>query len=252
MKEIRETIQSNDSRISGTVCYPDKEQDEYSFLAILHGIPSPEGRNLSVEEKGYLEICTPYCDHGFIVALFNFQGCKGSSGKYSPLGWVQNVKDIFNHVQEHEPRLNPDHAGILSFSAGAMITPYFAARDSRPKFLVCAAPPADLNPESAFFDRLLFGILMTFADQKLKIREIKKQLVEINPLTHVKQVKAPILIVHGEKDELISKENAIKLHQAANNPKELMLIPNGGHKLHRDSRVLKIIFNWIINQVKRP
>lgn len=250
MKVLETTIESEGTEISGSLCYPDETQISYPFMVILHGIPSPEGRKLSVQEKGYLDICTPYCNYGFIIALFNFQGCKGSAGSYSPLGWVQNVRSIIDHVQNHEPKVNSKKMGILAFSAGAMIAPYFVAHDSRPKFLVCAAPPADLHASSSFLNRLTLGILVTFEKQKLNTKVIRQELLEINPLLHINKVHVPLLIMHGDKDPIIPTQNSITLYEAANEPKELRIIPEGGHKLHRDPQALKEIFDWVIHQLE--
>ncbi|MHC1590473.1 MAG: alpha/beta hydrolase family protein, partial [Candidatus Helarchaeales archaeon] len=112
MKEIRQVIKSNGIKISGSICHPDEISGHHPFLLILHGIPSPEGRKLSVQEKGYLEICKQFCDGGFITTIFNLQGCKGSEGQYSPLNWVGNVKSILDYVLSSESNIDQDNVGI--------------------------------------------------------------------------------------------------------------------------------------------
>ncbi|MHC1591681.1 MAG: serine aminopeptidase domain-containing protein, partial [Candidatus Helarchaeales archaeon] len=97
--------------------------------------------------------------------------------------------------------------------------------------------------------RLVLGILMTFPEQKLNAREIKQELAQIDPLVHVKKIKIPILIIHGEHDELIPPEHSRKLYQVANEPKTLMILPKGTHKLHRDPNALKTIQKWIQKQI---
>jgi fermentation-respiration switch protein FrsA (DUF1100 family) len=40
---------------------------------------------------------------------------------------------------------------------------------------------------------------------------------------------APLLIVHGKKDHILSIENATDLYSRALPPKALLILPDGGH-----------------------
>ncbi|MGI9413711.1 MAG: alpha/beta hydrolase [Hyphomicrobiales bacterium] len=46
---------------------------------------------------------------------------------------------------------------------------------------------------------------------------------------HIANVGAPVLIVHGAADELIPVAFGRTLHEAAAEPKSLMIVPNAGH-----------------------
>ncbi len=45
----------------------------------------------------------------------------------------------------------------------------------------------------------------------------------------IKDVRIPILILHGQKDTIIPVRYGQRLHEAANSPKQLALFPDGGH-----------------------
>ncbi len=48
-------------------------------------------------------------------------------------------------------------------------------------------------------------------------------------ITKIKDVKVPVLILHGDKDELIPIEQGRKLYESANEPKEFYTIPGATH-----------------------
>jgi len=48
-------------------------------------------------------------------------------------------------------------------------------------------------------------------------------------LAKIGNIKVPILIMHGDKDELVPLEHGRELYEAANEPKEFYTIPGAGH-----------------------
>ena len=48
-------------------------------------------------------------------------------------------------------------------------------------------------------------------------------------MDHIGAVKAPLLVTHGAADTLIPVEHGKALFAAANEPKELVVVPQAGH-----------------------
>ena len=48
-------------------------------------------------------------------------------------------------------------------------------------------------------------------------------------LGKITRVRCPVLVIHGERDELIPVEEGMTLYRAAPGPKELFLVPGAGH-----------------------
>lgn len=46
---------------------------------------------------------------------------------------------------------------------------------------------------------------------------------------HIKQVSAPVLVLHGERDDVIPVDMGRAVHAAANAPKSITTFPRGGH-----------------------
>lgn len=70
----------------------------------------------------------------------------------------------------------------------------------------------------------------------------------VNPLYYVEKISPrPLLIVHGDKDDVVPVADAYKLFKKANDPRQLEIIKGGGHRLRRDERAFKIVTEWLKN-----
>lgn len=61
------------------------------------------------------------------------------------------------------------------------------------------------------------------------LRELEQRGEELDILAAAERVRAPWLIVHGERDEGVPAEEARRLAERASGEKELLLIPEGDH-----------------------
>jgi uncharacterized protein len=64
-------------------------------------------------------------------------------------------------------------------------------------------------------------------------------------LRHLPDVKAPILIVHGEDDTTIPVRMGRAVHAAANAPKKLVTVPGAGHSDHHLFGSEDEMFRWL-------
>ncbi len=62
---------------------------------------------------------------------------------------------------------------------------------------------------------------------------------------HIRNVKAPILVLHGAADELIPVSMGRALHEAAPNPKDIIVFPSGKHTDLDDHGAVEAVVNWI-------
>ena len=247
MKNESFKINSNNQYITGTITIPDSDKDHQNAIIICHGIPSMEGKDLTVEEKGYLEISNLFSKNGFISIVFNFQGCKGSTGKYSPFNWIENLNSIINYIHKKKEILN---TFVLSFSGGAMISVKTVANNAKVDFLIACACPSDLYRDHYFINILTDGLLISFQEQNLDKNRIFKELEQINPLKWIDKVSPrEILILYGKKDELISPEHSEKLFNQAKEPKNIHFFENLGHKLRRERIVIDFVLNWCLEKI---
>jgi fermentation-respiration switch protein FrsA (DUF1100 family) len=64
-------------------------------------------------------------------------------------------------------------------------------------------------------------------------------------MRHLGGVNAPLLVVHGEEDEVIPVDMGRAVYAAANGPKELVTFPGAGHSDHHLHGSTEEIFRWI-------
>lgn len=53
-------------------------------------------------------------------------------------------------------------------------------------------------------------------------------------LSKIAEVNCPVLIMHGDSDRIVPTKFGRKLHETANEPKQLLIIPNAGHNNNVD------------------
>jgi len=66
-----------------------------------------------------------------------------------------------------------------------------------------------------------------------------------NSLAKIKRVKAPLLMFHGEKDEVIPIAHAKTLFDAANQPKQAIFFPGNGHNDFDTAVISEHVLNFI-------
>ncbi len=64
-------------------------------------------------------------------------------------------------------------------------------------------------------------------------------------LRHVARVRAPVLIVHGEADEVIPVAMGRRVKQAAGGPAEIVTFPGAGHSNHHQFGSFEVVNRWI-------
>jgi len=67
----------------------------------------------------------------------------------------------------------------------------------------------------------------------------------------ISEVKCPVLIVHGEKDELLDPSHAREITNLVKGKKELRIVPNGDHMCTHalESDVGPYMFDWLSREL---
>ena len=64
---------------------------------------------------------------------------------------------------------------------------------------------------------------------------------------------SPILLVHGERDTVLSQESSLKIFGWAEEPKELRLIPENGHGLQESAQEIRqLVSEWLVQHLYLP
>ena len=153
-----------------------------------------------------------YQQHGLGALLVSYRGYGTSSGTPSQDGLVNDA--LASHDWLVQADIMPDNIIVLGESLGAGVAAQLAIK--RPLRAVIMEAPFTSTMDVA---RSVYWWLPV--DLLLKDR--------FETIAIIDQIKAPILIVHGEKDEITPVEQARQLFAKAREPKTLYIIKNASH-----------------------
>jgi dipeptidyl aminopeptidase/acylaminoacyl peptidase len=245
VEEIR--LKTDGLELSGELHIPSRDK-LHPALCICHGIPAtlPDPT-----DKGYALLAERFCHAGFITLIFNFRGTGKSEGNLDILGWTRDLQaalDFLYNVKE----VNKNHFCLLGFSGGAAVSVYTAARDPRVSLVVTCACPADFHSlrqtETPLDGIQRFRQIGAIRDKDFppSIEEWQRGFETISPINWVDRISPrPLLLVHGDADELIPLEHARRLYQKAKEPKELKTIPGARHRMRLDKAAMDFVLDWL-------
>ncbi|WP_431970744.1 alpha/beta hydrolase [Nocardia sp. bgisy134] len=151
-------------------------------------------------------------DAGFDVLAFDYRGYGRSTGRPSEHGTYLDARAARDALLAR-PGVDPNRVLYLGKSLGGGVLLELAE----------AHPPAGLVLMSTFTGiRDAAGSIYPFLPRSL--------IPDAYPnLRRIGRLAAPVLIMHGDCDELLPVRNAERLYAAASGPKRLVVVPGAGH-----------------------
>jgi len=233
-------IESEGLKIHGMFFSP--ESGSSRVVVFCHGIPlsRPEPN-----DPGYEGLAASVCDSGYSALFFNMRGTGLSQGNFDPLGWYVDLIEVMRVLGDYEKRY------LVGFSFGAMLSIRYAALHRDVSGVASFASPFTL--------REIFppGQISRFIDSAREIGIIRdsnfppsidwflERFESMDLEKYLPLVKIPLLVVHGEEDELVPIEHAKRIFDLAGGPKAIEILPGGTHRLRRDKRVTGILLSWL-------
>ncbi len=239
----QEVILSSDGlRLSARLFLPPRG-GSCPALCICHGIPAVP---FNPADEGYAVLAQHFAAEGFLTLLFNFRGTGLSEGNFDIAGWTRDLDRAVGYLAQR-PTVDPSRLYLMGFSGGAAAAICVASRNTSVRGVVSCASPAT-------FDDLFSG--STIDSVLARWREIgiirdpsfpydrtawERGFRDVEPLSHVALIAPrPLLILHGDADQVVPVAHAHRLFQAAAEPKDLVVIPQGVHRLRIDERAMAL------------
>jgi len=204
------------------IFHPVKNKEKAPVVITCHGLESYKDSNK------YLQIAERFTSD-FSVFRFDFSGCGESEGDM--------IKDLPNRIHDliatinlmkENPYVDPDRIGLLGSSMGGYLS-IIAANKERIGAVVTWSAPYVLDLNLDGLDETSLSSL------KIDARDV------------VKRIKSPILVIHGDKDEIVPVNHAIELYNNANQPKEIKIIKGADHRFlnmaYREEAI-NLSFEW--------
>ena len=245
VEEIR--LKADGLELSGELHIPSRDK-VHPALCICHGIPAAPP---DPTDRGYSLLAERFCHVGFTTLIFNFRGTGKSQGNLDILGWTRDLRAALDFLYDLRG-VDRNHLCLLGFSGGAAVSVYGAAHDPRVSLVVTCACPADfrsLHQTETPLDAIQrFRQIGAIRDKDFppSIAQWQEGFETITPVNWVNKISPrPLLLVHGDADELIPVEHARGLYRKAKEPKELKVIPGAQHRMRRDKAAMDFVLDWL-------
>ncbi len=148
------------------------------------------------------------------VLLFDYRGFGRSSGSPDEDGTYRDARAAYRHLVE-ERRIASGRLVLWGESLGAAVAVQLAVE--QPSAAVVLESPFTSNPDMA---RAAYPFLPPVG------RLIRTRY---ETLSKVKGLRVPLLVLHGERDEIVPFAQGRRVFLAAPEPKRFFAIPGAGH-----------------------
>lgn len=176
---------------------------------------------------------------GYNVLCFDFRAHGGSDGRFITVG-QQETNDVIGAVQylKQRPEVDAARIGVIGFSMGAAATIQAAARCSDIAAVVADSAYATFVDAAKYSFRLVTR-MPHFPMAPIAIHCAKWMMhldaTQLRPIDEIGRIAPrPILLTHGTLDEIVPVRHAYTLFKAAEEPKELWIVPGAHHVGARD------------------
>ena len=238
--------------IAGEIYIPeDAKMVSRPTLCLCHGIPAvPPDPN----DRGYPILAGKFRAAGMVTMLFNFRGTGGSGGNLDILGWARDLKAVIDYLYSLR-EVDRDHLSLMGFSGGAAVAAYVASQDPRVSSIVTCACPAEFSfltnveqPQSIIEHFRHIGVIRD-NDFPPSIDQWLGGFDQISPINWVDKIAPrPLLLIHGEQDELVNVSHAWALYEKAGQPKEIAIIDGAEHRIRHDEKAMATALNWLMRR----
>ncbi len=150
---------------------------------------------------------------GMNLLIFDYRGYGKSSSIPSEQGTYLDARAALNYLLER-PDVDSKRLVYFAHSLGSAVAVELAVAEP-PRGLVLVSP----------FDSM--RAMARIAFPLLPLGWLTKD--KYNSLARIGRIRRPLLILHGEKDELVPVAQGERLFKAANEPKTLQIVPDAGH-----------------------
>lgn len=207
---------------------------------ILHGLGESKTR------FPYLGAGQVLSRKGYDVVLIDLRTHGRSGGKYITYGVKEkyDVKTVVDTLVK-EGAVS-DKVYVFGMTLGATVAIQYAAIDPRCKGVVAMTPYKDMESIA----RRLVPLTMSQQDF-MKVLARAGEMADIKPadassVDAVRNIKCPILLIHGLVDLIVPYDQSEAIFAAANEPKKLLAITPGPERLALAGLILE---DWIAEKV---
>ncbi len=175
----------------------------------------------------------PFYEAGFNVLIPECRGCGRSGGKYYGLGWGDRM-DIIKWSRMIAADQPKSEIILFGVSTGADAVVMASGEDNLPtnvRAIISDSAYSRLTDESNYIlgkANVPAGVL-TFAMSLVTYLRAGYSFADASAVNQTAKSHTPTLFIHGGSDERVPVEMAYELYEAAECPKDILIVQEGVH-----------------------
>ncbi len=199
-------------------------EDSHKTIILMHG--------WSMNKGDIFDKMSFLWEHGYNLFYFDFRGT-GESGGVSSVGYKE-TKDLESAIKylKHTLPLASKDIAVYGISMGAGVGIYHSAKHDDIKCIVAESPYysyENVVARWAWIHRKIPYFPFVWLALKFAKKHFKINPEYYSPANNISTAKVPMLLIYGRNDVLVPTNNARKLFNKANKPKELWIVPGAEH-----------------------
>lgn len=210
----------------------------FPAVLLLHGIPGAE-KNVDIQRR--------LMDAGVAGFALHFAGAWGSEGEYRFSNLVPQARAALRFLARQE-FVDERRLAVFGFSMGGWTALNVAAAEPRLRAVAAVAPvggPETLGGGVAERVERLSRPLRVRSVAALA-RDYAVAVTENDPARAVAARCCPLLLVHGDADDVVPVAISRRLFALANGPKRLVIEPGACHDfLDRREKLSRVVADWL-------
>ncbi|MBS0242166.1 MAG: alpha/beta hydrolase [Proteobacteria bacterium] len=170
---------------------------------------------------------------GFGLLMMSWRGYSGSTGRPSEANNVADARLAYDVLRGDG--IAADRIVLYGESLGTGVAVQIAAEKPVAAVILDA-------PYTSIVDVALLSY------PYLPVRPLLLDRYET--MSHIGRVRAPLLVIHGEKDRIIPVSMGKTVFAAANEPKKLILFPEGNHVDLDEHGAIEQVTDWLRSTIR--
>jgi uncharacterized protein len=209
------------------------EKRRRGTVIYLHGVGDSRGSSLWLAQH--------LTGRGFDVLAYDSRAHGDSEGEVCTYGYHEK-RDLWRVLDGITVR----PVVLLGHSMGAAIALQAAANEPRVAAVVAVASISDLR--TAAIERAPFFASRGNIEEALRIAERQGKFVvaEVSPVAAARHIRAPTLIIHGERDDETPADHSRRVYEALPGPnKRLLIAPGRRHGDALNAETWREVDRWM-------
>ena len=244
---------SRGEKLAGVISIP-HGKGPFAAVVLVHGFGYNMHETNDENVNMFDEIANLLCQNGFATLQFDFTGCGESEGDFSKMTVTKHISDLNSALDiiKKLPFVDTKRVGIVGMSFGTAVTVARGHKDIKAITLLssCKNPKeqiAKIFKEKGNYNPEFISVLKHEGEPAVKIGpQFWKDFDNYNFPQTIKNIHVPVMIIHGEKDDLVGRK-IDDYFELANQPKSLHIIKNAHHGFEGKEamqQMLKLVLLW--------